>query len=326
METVHATLEISLKSFINNLNRYIKQEPALEQIYQNQIINPSDISNQIPYKDTELFKEKIRMKVKIIKNNKTLLEEDFFNTILIKNFIFENPYAEILTKTQDPKANKNQNQSLPLPNKELYTYYMICSFDLSEFDKHKSLIDNNNLCWEIQIFSTESLSFCKDTSKEDSEKAIKDSWENNERGRSELAKTSRLRFLGINRKLQGEVLSTEEEKIINNERVKKITQSHDNFANFEKMNNAPKKKSNAVAEMKIKSPSNAVQQGKNIFVPDLVVPNEYAKYEKLELRPIKIKPEVHSSYYIRNFINYSTRERTITKGQHVAQSQSIFYY
>lgn len=330
METVYATLEISLKSILNDQNKNIEHEQDLELTNQKEILY---LSAQLKHtaKDPELFKEKMRMKVKIMKNNEILLEEDFFNSILLKNFIFENPYAAVLTQTQDPKANnKNQNQNtqITLPNKELYTYYIICSFDLSEFDKQKSvLIDKNNLNWEIRIFSTESLFFCKDTSKEDREKAVKDSWENSERGRSELAKTSRLRFLGINKKLRGEVLSTEEDKIFNTERVKKVTQSLDNFANFEKINNAAaKRKSNAAVDLKIKSPSNAAQLKKNSFVPEPIVVNEYAKYEKLELRPIKNKPEEHRSYYIRNFINYSTKERTITKGQYVAQSQSIFFF
>lgn len=300
-----------------------EDEIITEQNDYNQLLNPIEKSKLIN-KGPESIKEKIRMKVKILKNNETLLEEDFYNSILIKNFIFENPYSEVLMQSQDQKNNKNQNQQISLPNRELYTYYIICSFDLSEFDMNKSLIIKNNLYWEIRVFSSESLNFSKDTSKEDREKAVKDSWENSERGRSELAKTSRLRFLGISKKNRGEILGQDEEKIINTVRVKKITQSYDNFANFEKMNNADaKRKSTTINDLKIKSPSNAIQKGKTILSPEPVV-NEYAKYEKLELRPIKIRADEHRSFYIRNFINYSTKERTITKGQHVAQSQSIF--
>ena len=327
METVYATLEISLKNFSGGLNKNTKQiESALGQINNIQLLNPSDKLKHFA-QDSDSIKDKIRMKIKIIKNNEILLEEDFFNTILIKNFIFDNPYAAVITQTQDPKHNKSQTQQINLPNKELYTYYIICSFDLSEFDKHKSLIDKNNFYWEIRVFSTDSLNFCKDTSKEDREKAVKDSWENNERGRSEFAKTSRLKFLGINKKNRGEILCPEEQKIVNTERIRKITQSYDNLANFEKINNAAaaRKNSNAAApELKLKTPTNASQQGKNILALSQPVLNEYTKYEKLELRTIKIKPEEHRSYYIRNFINYSTMERTITKGQHVAQSQSNF--
>jgi len=314
-------LEISLQNFKNDLNKKTNQEPALEQINKNKILDASEQSKPIAARDPEVSEKKIRMKVKIIKNQETLLEEDFFNTILINNFIFENPNCTVLTQTQDPKSNKNQNQQVTLPNKDLSTYYIICSFELSEFDKHRNLIDKDNPDWIIRIFSSETLYFCKDTSKEDREKAVKDSWENIERGRSEFAKTSRLRFLGISKTMRGEALSPEEEKIVNTERVKKITQSHDHFAVTEKINNVGKKTLNNAADFKIKSPTNNVQLSKNNIVPE-PIPNDYAKYEKLELRPIKIKPEDHSSYYIRNFINYSTRERTITKGQHIAQSQS----
>lgn len=264
------------------------------------------------------------MKIKIIKNNEVLLEEDFFNKILIKNFIFENPYAAILAQSQDSKSNKNQNQQANVPNKELYTYYLICSFDLSELDKNKIMIENN-LFWEIRIFSSEVIYFSKDTSKEDREKAVKDSWEQIEKGRSELAKTSRLRFLGINKKMRGETLSPNEELIINTERVRKTAQSYDGFASSVKLQDTQKRKlSNAAQDPKSKNPNNT--QGKNAQIDIPPVVNEYSKYERLELKPIVIKPEAHRSYYIRNFINYSTRERTVTKGQNVAISQSNFNF
>jgi len=303
---------------INNINKLINNNTEKSRNNNNNIID-----------DLEGFYEKIRMNVKIIKNNEVLLEEEFYNRILIRNFIFEHSHSHTLPNTQDQKNinNKNAtNQSIHLADKDLCPYYIICSFDVSEIDKHKQIIEKN-LVWEIRIFSTDYLYFSKDTSKEDREKTIKDSWEQNEKGRSELAKTSRLRFLGLNKKSRGETLSPSEEIIINTERIKKFAFSYENFFNKGNVKENQKKLSIAPIDNKLKSPSknqNAQLKGKNILSSSeqFSLQNEYAKYEKLELRPITIRPEMHKSYYIKNFINYTIKDRTVTKGQYVPLTQS----
>lgn len=49
--------------------------------------------------------------------------------------------------------------------------------------------------WFLKVISSETLGFVKDTEKEDKEKAIQKSWEDNEPGRALKAKKSRSKFL-----------------------------------------------------------------------------------------------------------------------------------
>ena len=74
-----------------------------------------------------------------------------------------------------------------------------------------------NIGWSIRVFSTDTLGFCQDTSKEDKEKEIIASWEEKEPGRAELAKKSRRRFL-LEKKL-------ENGKQLNEEEIRKKTDS-----------------------------------------------------------------------------------------------------
>jgi len=262
------------------------------------------------------------MNLKIIKNNEILLEEYFFNEILIKNFIFESPYSAILSQSslQDGKNTRNNNPQTSIPNKDNYSYYIICSFDLSELDKNKSLF-YKNMFWEIRIFSSEIINLTKDTSKKDKEISIKDKWERNEIGRSELAKTSRLRFLSLNKLMKGEPLDKNEEIAINTERKRRIPQSYETLDTVERLKEVQKRKIiNTAEDSKIKY--NIYSQGKNSLPEDNLIKSEYSKYDRLELKSIMIKPELHKSYYIKNFINYSLRERIISKGQHVPEAKS----
>ena len=54
--------------------------------------------------------------------------------------------------------------------------------------------DTENLHWFLQVISTQTVAFVKNTDKEDKEKAIKKSWEEAEPGRSEKAKIARRKF------------------------------------------------------------------------------------------------------------------------------------
>lgn len=65
------------------------------------------------------------------------------------------------------------------------------------------------------------MGFCRDTSKEDKEKEIISSWEENEPGRAELAKKSRRRFLLEQKQRNGNELSEEEANFLKEIRVRK---------------------------------------------------------------------------------------------------------
>lgn len=64
--------------------------------------------------------------------------------------------------------------------------------------------------WMLKVYSQDTMAVVKDTEKEDSEKALKASWEQNEPGRAEKAKRSRLKYLAHLKKQKGEQLTEEE--------------------------------------------------------------------------------------------------------------------
>lgn len=306
---------------INLHNNFFKEKEYLK----------TEINNKL---NLECIKEKIRMKLLITKNNQIYYEDDFYNQTLIKNFIFDNPYSNILALGNEEHNKHKQKNSIVgnIPNKEIYTYQMVCYFDMSELEKIKQGLDN--IIWEIKIFSSENLLFSKDTSKEDREKYIKESWEINEPGRSDLGKLSRFRFLLINKKQNGEKLSTSEDNFLKQERIKKLALSAENFFNFDKINNLSKKKFNLLEPINNKKPSpiftNSLTTRNNInnIESNLILNfnnDEHSKYNKIELKPIIVKPDNHRSYYIKNFINYSLKERTVIKGENLPESQSNFY-
>ena len=77
-----------------------------------------------------------------------------------------------------------------------HQYVLQATFDLHEWpDCRKDAEFTQDLTWHLRLFSSETLAIVKDTDKEDREKALKASWEQNEAGRAEKAKKSRLKFM-----------------------------------------------------------------------------------------------------------------------------------
>ena len=54
--------------------------------------------------------------------------------------------------------------------------------------------ETENVHWILKTFSNDTLVVIRDTEKEDREKGIKKSWEDNEPGRAEKAKKQRIKF------------------------------------------------------------------------------------------------------------------------------------
>lgn len=364
METVYATLDVSIKKLAEkayvhnniketdiphnnaeyNFNNKTKTNSSNKDKEYNTYQKVNISSNKAQF---EAFSEKIRMRLNIIKNNEVLFEKDFFNQLLISNFIFENPYINILPNKAEENSNKGKNINNKelcsnIPNKEAYAYQIVCYIDISEDESIKnSILDNFN--WEIRIFSSDNLLFSKDKSKEETEKAIKDSWEVNEPGRSELAKTSRLRFLLLNKKQNGEKLTLSDLNLLKTERIRKTSQSAVNFFNSEdkpsqnmlkkviladSTRNNNRKSSNAGMNNKnnISILINSNKNDTNIIESDFPSHNEeYYNYNNQnQLKPflININNQNHTSNFIKNFINYSYQDRRIIKGKSVLDSQS----
>jgi len=105
----------------------------------------------------------------------------------------------------DPKSKVPiQNQNLP----QNIPYQLICRLDLSEAPSWILKPDtSNDIGWVIRVCSSDTLGFLKDTSKEDFEKALKDSWETAEPGRAEKAKKSRRKYLLQVKKREGGIIN-----------------------------------------------------------------------------------------------------------------------
>lgn len=78
-----------------------------------------------------------------------------------------------------------------------HSYVIQAVFDLHEWPECKDAQnpDCQDLAWHLKIFSSETLAIIKDTDKEDRERALKLSWEQQEPGRAEKAKKSRMKFV-----------------------------------------------------------------------------------------------------------------------------------
>jgi hypothetical protein len=104
------------------------------------------------------------------------------------------------------------------------------------------------------------LCFVKDTSKEDHEKELKESWEINEPGRKEIAKLSRKRFLLENNVKNGLELNEEEKTFLKTQRKRKTTNNNENEENNNINNNKNKK---TVVNKNKKNDNNNEEENKN---------------------------------------------------------------
>ncbi len=102
------------------------------------------------------------------------------------------------------------------PNIEIkHSYVIQARFDLCAFPESiEKSEENERLRWVLKVYSQDTMAVVKDTQKEDSEKALKASWEQNEPGRAEKAKRSRLKYMAYLKKQKGEELTEEEEEML----------------------------------------------------------------------------------------------------------------
>jgi hypothetical protein len=64
-----------------------------------------------------------------------------------------------------------------------------------------------NIHWVLKVIGNDTIAVIRDTQKEDAQKAIKKSWEDNEIGRAEKAKKSRRKFFIMEKQQRGETLT-----------------------------------------------------------------------------------------------------------------------
>ncbi len=236
--------------------------------------------------------------MELYKSDELLSSWEFFNSITLHHLKFEGiAYNPPAVKGKEKEVVKADVHNIP--------YLLICYFDLTEIPAwFKS---SEEISWVIRVFSSETLGFVKDTTKEDMEKALKDSWEISEPGRAEKAKKSRLRYILKMRKDKGEILSPEEDAILNEERERKIF----------------------TAEVSNTS-QHAIKEDKN---KKNVKKNEK---EKKPVKPVEDKPivqtynrelpkvEDHTCKFIREFVSYNYEDRIKTIDNKLEQEMSIY--
>jgi len=136
--------------------------------------------------------------LKIFKKDILIIEVDFFNDLIIPNIMIEGsvlaPDQNVVTQHNSAKKGKDPVLiEMPDYSKSLTQYKIECVLDESEIPKW--LLHEKTLEWKIDVFSSETIGFVKDTTKEDAERALIQSWENAKPGRADKAQKARIKFL-----------------------------------------------------------------------------------------------------------------------------------
>ena len=164
--------------------------------------------------------------------------------------------------------------------------------------------------WIIRVISSDTLGFLKDTSKEDSEKALKDSWEISEQGRADKAKKARKKHLITILKEKGETLTEEQEKLLKEIRERKLTTNITSHLVEETKKIDTKAKGNSKVDLKKKEIIQAVVVQPAVNLLDMNKPNP--------------KIEDHSSRYIKDFLEYCYEDRTKIQNNELVNSKKNF--
>jgi hypothetical protein len=255
------------------------------------------------------IKEKVRMKLELYRGSELLNTWDFYNGITLHHLYLEGvPYIP-------PVKGAKGEQPKEVPN---VPYIMICYVDLTEVP---NWMKKQNTCsdigWIIRVFSNETIGFVKDTSKEDMERALKESWEIAEPGRAEKAKKSRAKYLLQLKKEKGEELTYEEEQLLNEERERKAyTQSEENLEkNNQDKNN--KLKGLNISGKKAENKNNKINPTTK---PSSVQPTPIGT--KIDFNKPLPRPEEHTTKYLKEFLEYCYQERVCVLDNNYEQENS----
>ena len=299
---------IKLNNETNDMNTLADKSPIKAK-------NKNTTLNENKEKQSEPVEELIRLRLELFNKEKELiLSEDFYNEITLHNLTFEgNIVQEINAKKKpDPKKNPADLGSSTPPSN--LPYSLICTIDTSEAPRNYLNPEFlKNIGWTIRVFSTDTLGFCQDTSKEDKEKEIIASWEEKEPGRAELAKKSRKRFL-LQKKIQnGKQLTEEEKSFMKEERIRK-TFNKENEDEKEEDKNKGKKKPEKIDKNK--------KKGKDAEkIEDKDKENFGNLNLKINYNKITSNAQNHSSLYIKNFLSYAYDNRMLTFNNNYEQEE-----
>ena len=238
--------------------------PNKHAIMLNECIYPTDLSVAtldiwVSYKDKEPLPFDIKMELEFSYDNRIIFTKNFINRTLVRNLVMKG-------KVYNPKAAPGENAIVP--------YIIKCYIDINENNEYLFKVSEyqNDIFWNITVFTSEPVLFLKNTIKEDKERAMIESWETNQPGRGELAKVSRKKYFILKKEKTGCELSEEEKEMIH-EKKTTIESNSDmiitNIPPLNRMNNVDFKKKN---------------------LPTI---------------------ESYSSIFMRNFYTYSTGERVI---------------
>ena len=315
---------INIEVFENIYPFYIRQRftPNKHNILLNELIFPSELINttldiSLEYRPNEdnsennidnnnnnfsdealvNLKEKplpcsIRIYFYFFSGDKLIFKKDFENKSLIRNLILE-------SKNINPKDIKDNNAS----NKLILEAYSIkCVFDK---EQTPSWIVNPNeykgdIYWKISVFSTDALTFIKNTIKEDKEKEVMESWEIAEPGRKAKAEKSRKKYFVNIKYNNGEVLSKEEEELISDKLILRRNEKIESNSNMLVTNIPPRLNTNNNQSEDKKVVENYMNM--NNSNKDLI-------YRKL--------PRIRNyrSLFMKNFYIYSNQDRVVKKNK-----------
>ncbi len=256
------------------------------------------------------FKEKIRMQIIVSKGEEILYEREFYNTMIAHSIIFDNTRRVVDPEAKKienlPAIKKNSSMKLAnLTNNENHPFHLTWVVDLSEcpdYFTHNNNTNEDRTSWCMRIFSSESLAFVKDTLKDDNERSMKEHWEINEPGRSELAHIARVKFLMQLRKEKGEKLAEEEEVLL------KKTRKRKNKILITNVQKEPDKKGKPVKKEEKINLNNKATVSSSMSLPETDPENS----NKLT-KPLPIASQ-HQSNYLKNFLDYAYDHRVVEKG------------
>ena len=294
--------------------------------------------------------QSIRLILEIKNHEKQIYYKQFFTKTFISNIDLQHSIPQLslnnpaLSDTKEKeKENKKDLKSLNINNNNNINqnssnvpFNLILKLDLSECPSElKGEYEDPEFeyFWFVRIFATENIAFMKDSSKEEAEAALKEGWETKQPGRAERAKLARKKYLLHVKKQRGELLSAEEENLLSelrnrvyitnlnqqppHEQKKVIADSVKKTANINATNNASaasnsnKANINNKADANVNSNNNAndpLAEEKGFNQAQLLKQSFYARMNKTRVFP---KPENHCSLYLKNFLSYVYRNRTI---------------
>ena len=170
-------------------------------------LNIKLLKNGVEFRDADLMKHYF---FQILDNDKIILDKQGWNQINLSHYLF--------------RCNQGLAESAEEGEETKHNYVIQAVFDLHLWPECKTVNDQTEgITWCIKLFNSDTLALCKDTDKEDKEKALKASWETAEPGRAEKASASRRRYQLQQKQKKGEKLTEEDIEFLNEkrDRVKK---------------------------------------------------------------------------------------------------------